>query len=98
MKRVLIAASLFVTSAGFASEPLCGSGVEHHAEGKGPPSAFDAAQKVGTKATCAVSDEEFVITEKTGHSEYKGKHYYFCCPGCKKQFDKNPDKFSSRKS
>ncbi len=27
-------------------------------------------------------------------STYKGKEYYFCAPGCKKTFDKNPDKYS----
>lgn len=26
-------------------------------------------------------------------SEYKGKKYYFCAPGCKKSFDANPDKY-----
>ena len=26
-------------------------------------------------------------------SEYKGKKYYFCAVGCKKAFDKNPDKY-----
>jgi len=26
-------------------------------------------------------------------SNYKGKDYFFCAPGCKKTFDKNPDKF-----
>lgn len=30
-------------------------------------------------------------------SEYKGKKYYFCAVGCKKAFDKNPDKFLSAK-
>ena len=25
-------------------------------------------------------------------SSYKGETYYFCCPGCKKEFDTNPDK------
>jgi Cu+-exporting ATPase len=24
-------------------------------------------------------------------SEYKGKTYYFCCNGCKKSFDANPE-------
>ena len=28
-----------------------------------------------------------------GKSEYEGKTYYFCSPGCKKQFDDNPEKF-----
>jgi len=26
-------------------------------------------------------------------SVYKGKTYYFCCAGCKPQFDKNPEKY-----
>lgn len=26
-------------------------------------------------------------------SEYKGKKYYFCATGCKKEFDNNPDKY-----
>ena len=27
-------------------------------------------------------------------SEYKGQTYYFCSTGCKKDFDKDPDKYS----
>lgn len=26
-------------------------------------------------------------------SEYKGKNYYFCAPGCKKTFDSEPEKY-----
>jgi len=26
-------------------------------------------------------------------SEYKEKIYYFCAPGCKKEFDDNPEKY-----
>ena len=26
-------------------------------------------------------------------SEYNGKKYFFCAPGCKKTFDENPDKY-----
>lgn len=28
-----------------------------------------------------------------GKSEYQGQMYYFCAPGCKKAFDKDPDKY-----
>ena len=28
-----------------------------------------------------------------GKSEYEGKSYYFCSPGCKKDFDKDPTKY-----
>ena len=30
-----------------------------------------------------------------GTSEYKGQTYYFCAPGCKKSFDKDPEKYVS---
>ncbi len=30
---------------------------------------------------------------KGGQSVYKGKTYYFCAPGCKKAFDKEPEKY-----
>jgi YHS domain-containing protein len=26
-------------------------------------------------------------------SEYRGKTYYFCAPGCKRDFDKDPGKY-----
>jgi len=58
------------------------------------PKVFSAPQKVGTKATCPVTGEEFTISKDTEHSEHKGKHVYFCCPGCKKPFDKDPEKYT----
>ena len=39
------------------------------------------------------------VDEKTApaRSEYKGKTYYFCAPGCKREFDKNPEKYVGQK-
>jgi YHS domain-containing protein len=36
------------------------------------------------------------VDEKTAKwtSEYKGKTYYFCAPGCKKKFDQDPRKYA----
>jgi YHS domain-containing protein len=31
----------------------------------------------------------------TTTAEYQGKTYYFCAPGCKKAFDKEPEKYVS---
>ena len=31
-----------------------------------------------------------------GKSEYKGETYYFCSPGCKKAFDKEPEKYAGK--
>jgi YHS domain-containing protein len=28
-----------------------------------------------------------------GTSEYQGQTYYFCAPGCKRSFDKDPEKY-----
>jgi Cu+-exporting ATPase len=39
------------------------------------------------------------LDEKTaaGKSEYKGQTYYFCSAGCKKSFDKEPEKYVGKK-
>jgi YHS domain-containing protein len=39
------------------------------------------------------------VDEKTApaKSEYKGKTYYFCASGCKREFDKDPEKFVGEK-
>ena len=29
----------------------------------------------------------------SGKTEFQGKTYYFCAQACKKEFDKNPDKY-----
>ncbi|MCB0114476.1 MAG: YHS domain-containing protein [Caldilineaceae bacterium] len=35
-----------------------------------------------------------VASETAKHtSVYKGQMYYFCVPGCKMAFDKNPEKY-----
>lgn len=34
------------------------------------------------------------VDEKTAlRSEYKGQTYYFCSPGCKRAFEKEPEKY-----
>ena len=35
------------------------------------------------------------VDEKSaaGSSTYKGKQYFFCCPGCQKQFDQQPETY-----
>lgn len=31
-------------------------------------------------------------------SEYRGQTYYFCSPGCKQQFEQNPERFTGQSS
>jgi YHS domain-containing protein len=37
------------------------------------------------------------VDEETAQyvSEYKGRKYYFCSPGCKADFDSNPETYTS---
>lgn len=39
---------------------------------------------------CKMTVDERTVKYK---SDYKGKTYYFCAPGCKKAFDANPVQF-----
>ncbi len=38
------------------------------------------------------------VDEKTAQfkSDYKGKTYYFCAPGCKTAFEKKPEEYLDR--
>jgi YHS domain-containing protein len=36
---------------------------------------------------------EIEAQEAAGQSVYNGQTYYFCSPGCKKAFDKEPEKY-----
>ena len=56
--------------------------------------AFDRAPKAGDKATCVVMNREFVVDDKTVTSVHQGKHYAFCCDGCKEKFDAAPQQFT----
>ncbi len=39
---------------------------------------------------CKMEVEE---SKAAATSEYKGRKYYFCSPGCKKAFDADPEKY-----
>jgi YHS domain-containing protein len=34
--------------------------------------------------------------DKKYYTEYKGKKVYFCCPDCKEQFEKEPEKYLAK--
>jgi YHS domain-containing protein len=36
------------------------------------------------------------IGDNLGQLQYKGQSYYFCSLGCKKSFDKEPEKYVSQ--
>jgi Cu+-exporting ATPase len=56
------------------------------------------AEEIGKEAVCPVTGEKLTVKENTVSASYKGKIYYFCCPGCDKSFLANPEKFVSNKA
>lgn len=56
-----------------------------------------AGAKRPVSAICPVMKNRIPdVARAAGKSVYKGKTYYFCCPGCKPLFDKNPGKYAGR--
>jgi YHS domain-containing protein len=49
-------------------------------------------REMATDPVCKMNVDEETAQFK---SEYKGKTYYFCAPGCKKAFEENPEKYIS---
>jgi len=92
MKSILT--SLSLVGLLFTAMPAVSAHADQPKAETAAPKVFTSPQKVGTKATCPVTGESFTIAKDTLHVEYKGKHVYFCCPGCKKSFDKDPDKYT----
>ncbi|MFX1521588.1 MAG: YHS domain-containing protein [Promethearchaeota archaeon] len=45
---------------------------------------------------CGMDVDEKEATKKGLVTEYKGEKYYFCAPGCKRHFEKDPEKFLSK--
>ena len=49
------------------------------------------AQKAPALVTDPTCGMQIDPAKAAGKSDYKGKTYYFCSPGCKKTFDANPE-------
>ncbi|MFB6345903.1 MAG: YHS domain-containing protein [bacterium] len=45
---------------------------------------------LATDPVCGMDVDEADPAAKT---EYEGKTYYFCAPGCKTRFEKSPEKY-----
>jgi len=44
---------------------------------------------------CAMQVKEQEARSNGLTSDYQGKAYYFCAPGCKREFEQNPGQFVS---
>ncbi len=51
--------------------------------------------EIGKIVSCPVTNERVEVSKDTPVVDYRGKSYYFCCPGCVEDFKNNPDKYAS---
>jgi YHS domain-containing protein len=57
------------------------------------------AKKPKVSLVCPVTGEKIEsVAKAAGKSVVDGKTYYFCCAGCKPEFDKNPAKYIKKTS
>ncbi len=45
---------------------------------------------------CQMQVDEQQAAARGLTSEYQGQTYYFCAPGCKKEFDKDPARYTEQ--
>lgn len=102
---ILLLTAPLLAAGAFAGEKAAGAALEKpKAEAKqkkpGPTKAElrkVTEAEIGKEALCPVTGEKLTVKADTGSAAYKGKTYYFCCPGCDKSFLANPEKFVGKK-
>jgi len=55
--------------------------------------AGQVAADITQQTVCPVMEAPI---NKDLFTEYKGKKVYFCCPGCKEKFEKEPEKYLAK--
>ena len=82
--KIITNISLFLATVALASSPLSSVAAEGSKKPEVKPYKLE---------TCAVSDEKLGSMGKPFVFEHKGQEIKLCCKSCRKDFDKNPDKF-----
>ena len=91
MKSLLIVAALAVSPA------YAHGNHDHTSAHADAPRSFDKQPPNGPWAKCAVSGDVFQIADGTDFAQYNGRVYAFCCPDCKPDFLKNPERYADKK-
>jgi YHS domain-containing protein len=81
---------VFLSSWGLAdtSKKVMPKGMQHSL-----PTTKSAIEKTTKEVVCPVTGIKLNPAKAYAKTVYKGKTYYFCCPGCPEEFKKNPEKF-----
>ena len=86
----LLALPAKLTAADNAMPSCCMAGMTTVASDRSTNAAPDQL------TTCPVSGEKLGEMGKPYGFNYKGQEVKLCCPGCKKDFDKDPKKFIAK--
>ena len=69
------------------------TGCKKKTEPAAPAETKEIVSQAIEQKTCPVMEGPI---NKELYIEYKGKKVYFCCPGCKEKFEKEPEKYISK--
>ena len=69
------------------------TGCKKKSEPAAPAETKQVVSEAIEQKTCPVMGGAI---NKELYTEYKGKKVYFCCPGCKEKFEKEPEKYLSK--
>ncbi len=53
---------------------------------------------MATDPVCGMQVDQQQAQSKGLTSQHQGQTYYFCSPGCKRQFDQNPQQFMGQQA
>ena len=53
-------------------------------------------RNVDVTVTCPVSGTMVKAEDSAQMVEHQGEKYFFCCSSCRKEFEKNPEKYLAR--
>ena len=59
-----------------------------------PPTGNEATSHTSTEATDPVCGMAVEVESARHATKHGGQSYYFCCPGCKRSFEKEPEKYA----
>ncbi len=107
MMVIALISPLLLAGAAYAQHDHAGhdghAGRKHPAASEKKPAAAKKAapayrkvteKETGKSAVCPVTGEKVAVSKDTVSMAYKGRNYYFCCPGCDKSFMKDPGKYA----
>jgi YHS domain-containing protein len=69
------------------------TGCKKKSEPVAPAGTKQVVSEAIEQKTCPVMEGAI---NKELYTEYKGKKVYFCCPGCKDKFEKEPEKYVTK--